>query len=130
MVTGWVSYHNSNAKYQILNFNEENLFFADYNKNHELTENNDIYNPKFAYKKIKTKHFSQKEKTLLKKYSKWREVCAQNLNIPRNWVISDKNLIKASKGKEVGLEKNKKMYNQQLSKFSDYINSKNLSKKG
>ena len=79
---------------------------------------------------IKTKNFNQKQKTLLKKYSKWREVWAQNLNIPRNWVISDKNLIKASKGKEVGLEKNKKMYNQQLSKFSDYINSKNLSKKG
>ena len=36
MITGWVSYHKSNAKYQILNFNEENLFFADYNKDHEL----------------------------------------------------------------------------------------------
>ena len=109
---------------------KRNLISKINNKNHELTENNDIYNPRFAYKKIKTKNFNQKEKTLLKKYSKWREVCAQNLNIPRNWVISDKNLIKASKGKEVGLEKNKKMYNQQLSKFSDYINSKNLSKKG
>ena len=115
----------------LINFiKKRNLINKINNKNHELTENNDIYNPKFAYKKIKTKNFNQKEKTLLKKYSKWREVCAQNLNIPRNWVISDKNLIKASKGKEVGLEKNKKMYNQQLSKFSDYINSKNLSKKG
>jgi ribonuclease D len=115
----------------LINFiKKRNLINKINNKNHELTENNDIYNPKFAYKRIKTKNFNQKEKTLLKKYSKWREVCAQNLNIPRNWVISDKNLIKASKGKEVGLEKNKKMYNQQLSKFSDYINSKNLSKKG
>ncbi|MFL3007082.1 MAG: TonB-dependent receptor [Candidatus Neomarinimicrobiota bacterium] len=36
MITGWISYHNSNAKYQILNFNEGNLFFADHNKNHEI----------------------------------------------------------------------------------------------
>ncbi len=36
LLTGWVSYHNSNTKYQILNFNEGNLFFADYDKNHEI----------------------------------------------------------------------------------------------
>ena len=36
IITGWVSYHNSNTKYQILNFNKGNLFFADHDKNHEL----------------------------------------------------------------------------------------------
>ncbi len=108
---------------------KRNLINKIENKNLQLTEHNDIYNPKTAYKRIKIKNINPKEKKLLKKYSKWREVCAQNLNIPRNWVISDKNLINASKGREVGFEKNKKMYNQQLSKFNDYINSKNLSKK-
>ncbi len=36
MITGWISYHNSNTKYQILNFNEGKLFSADHEKNHEL----------------------------------------------------------------------------------------------
>ena len=36
MITGWISYHNSNTKYQLSDFNEGKLFFADYDKNHEL----------------------------------------------------------------------------------------------
>ena len=35
-ITGWVSYHNNNTKYQILDFNEGKMFFADYDKSHEL----------------------------------------------------------------------------------------------
>ena len=36
IITGWVSYHNSNTKYQLSDFNEGKPFLADYDKNHEL----------------------------------------------------------------------------------------------
>ena len=36
MITGWISYHNSNTKYQISNFNKSKIFSADHDKNHEL----------------------------------------------------------------------------------------------
>ena len=36
MITGWISYHNSNTKYQLSDFNQGKLFFADHDKNHEL----------------------------------------------------------------------------------------------
>ncbi len=55
----------------LINFiKKRNLINKINNKNYELTDNNDIYNPMFAYKKIKTKKLNQKEKNLLKKYSK------------------------------------------------------------
>ena len=36
MITGWISYHNSNTRYQISNFNKSKIFSADHDKNHEL----------------------------------------------------------------------------------------------
>ena len=34
---------------------------------------------------------------LLKNCAKWREKKAQSLNLPRNWIVSDKIIIKAAK---------------------------------
>ena len=36
LVSGWVSYHNSSVKYKISEFNEDEFFSADHDKNHEL----------------------------------------------------------------------------------------------
>ena len=86
-----------------------------------------IYDINYAWKKIKFKKKSNINLTLLKKFSKWRELEAQQLNLPRNWVITDKIIIKAAKkeikkGEKSKKNKNKRL-NSYLNKFLDYLES-------
>ena len=56
-----------------------------------------IYKIENAWKKIKIKKIKNIDINLLKKIAEWREKKAQSLNLPRNWIVSDKILIKAAK---------------------------------
>jgi ribonuclease D len=57
----------------------------------------DIYKIDNAWKKIRINKSKSVDLNLLKKIAKWREKKAQSLNLPRNWIVSDKILIKAAK---------------------------------
>ena len=57
----------------------------------------DIYKIENAWKKIRINKRKSVDLNLLKKIAKWREKKAQSLNLPRNWIVSDKILIKAAK---------------------------------
>ena len=57
----------------------------------------DIYEIENAWKKIRINKRKSVDLNLLKKIAKWREKKAQSLNLPRNWIVSDKILIKAAK---------------------------------
>ena len=74
-----------------------------------------IFDVKNAYKRTKSKKLSAKELKLLKSISEWREETAQKINIPRNWVISDKVIMQAVKKKKLDLttkgNRNKKFNN-------------------
>ena len=56
-----------------------------------------IYKIENAWKKIKIKKIKNIDINLLKKIAEWREKKAQSLNLPRNWIVSDKILIKDEK---------------------------------
>ena len=62
-----------------------------------------IFDIKNAYKRIKTKKLSIKELKILKLIAEWREELAQKINIPRNWVVSDKLIIQVIKKKDLKL---------------------------
>jgi len=90
----------------------------------------DIYNPKNSYKKI---NFRKKNiiKSRLKILSEWRELSAQKLNIPRNWIISDKTILSASR-KDFKIEKlirntKNRNFDQQLDSFKKFLLKKILS---
>ena len=88
-----------------------------------------IFDIKNSYKRIKTKKLSIKELKLLKSISEWREEKAQEINIPRNWVVSDKILIDFVKKKKLKLTKinNKnKNYNSKIEDFNKFLKSKKL----
>ena len=88
-----------------------------------------IFDIKNSYKRIKTKKLSIKELKLLKSISEWREEKAQEINIPRNWVVSDKILIDFVKKKKLKLTKinNKnKNYNSKIDDFNKFLKSKKL----
>ena len=57
----------------------------------------DIYESDLAWKKVKIRSRKNINFKLFKDYAKWRELKAQSLNLPRNWIISDKIIIKAAK---------------------------------
>ena len=89
----------------------------------------DIYNPKNSYKKINIRK-KNIIKSRLRILSEWRELSAQKLNIPRNWIISDKTIILASK-KDFKIEKlfkNKKNKNfdQKIDSFKKFLLKKIL----
>ena len=89
-----------------------------------------IYDPKQAYKKINTrkKNIINSRLAVL---AEWRELSAQKLNIPRNWIISDKTIIEASK-KEFKIHylkrnlKNKN-FDQKLDSFKKFLIKKVIS---
>jgi ribonuclease D len=90
----------------------------------------DIYNPKNSYKKINIRK-KNIIKSRLRILSEWRELSAQKLNIPRNWIISDKTILMASK-KDFKIEKllkNKKNKNfdQKIDSFKKFLLKKILS---
>ena len=89
----------------------------------------DIYNPKNSYKKINIRK-KNIIKSRLRILSEWRELSAQKLNIPRNWIISDKTILLASK-KDFKIEKllkNKKNKNfdQKIDSFKKFLLKKIL----
>ncbi len=73
----------------------------------------DIYKIENAWKKIKINKRKSLDLNLLKKFAEWREEKAQLLDLPRNWIVSDKILIKAAKKMKPSelkeLSKNKKL---------------------
>ena len=90
----------------------------------------DIYNPKNSYKKINIRK-KNIIKSRLRILSEWRELSAQKINIPRNWIISDKTILLASK-KDFKIEKllkNKKNKNfdQKIDSFKKFLLKKILS---
>ena len=85
------------------------------------TEVVNTFEPELAYKRIKTKIINRNQKMLIKKYAHWRELQAQKYDIPRNWVVSDKNLIRASKKRFDELLKNRKNKDQKLEQFKAYL---------
>ena len=89
----------------------------------------EIYNPKNSYKKINIRK-KNVIKSRLRILYEWRELSAQKLNIPRNWIISDKTILQASK-KDFKIEKllkNKKNKNfdQKIESFKKFLLKKIL----
>ena len=87
---------------QIYNFLSKELIKKKKKKtfNEEIRRLNkikDIYKIENAWKKIKIKKRKSIDLKLLKSFAKWREKKAQSLNLPRNWIVSDKIIIKAAK---------------------------------
>ena len=79
----------------------------------KLNSIKDIYKVENAWKKIRINKRKSVDLNLLKKIAKWREKKAQSLNLPRNWIVSDKILIKAAKKIKTSelkeISKNKKL---------------------
>ena len=103
------------------------IYKAEVEKLKDIVE---IYNPKNSYKKINIRK-KNIIKSRLRILSEWRELSAQKLNIPRNWIISDKTIILASK-KDFKIEKllkNKKNKNfdQKIDSFKKFLLKKVLS---
>lgn len=84
-----------------------------------------IYNIEDSWQKIKILKKNNLDIRLLKKFSKWREENAQTKNLPRNWIITDKIIIKAAKKKIQADEKKENMknirLNSYLNEFLDYL---------
>jgi len=93
----------------------------------KLNKIKDIYKSENAWKKIKIKKRKGINFKLLKNYAKWREKKAQSLNLPRNWIISDKIIIKAAKKIDTSelreFSKNKKI-NSYLKDFILFLKTK------
>ena len=88
-----------------------------------------IFDIENAYKRIKSKKLSSKELKLLKSISKWREKTAQKINIPRNWVISDKVIMHIVKKKELKLitkDNKNKNFNSKIDDFNKFLEIKKL----
>jgi len=86
-----------------------------------------IFDIRNAYKRIKSKKFSEKELKLLKSISEWREETAQKVNIPRNWVISDKliiQFIKKRKFKIIKKDNKNKNFNSKIDDFYKFLKIK------
>ena len=103
------------------------LFKAEIEKLKNIVE---IYNPKNSYKKINIRK-KNIIKSRLRVLSEWRELSAQKLNIPRNWVISDKTILSASK-KDFEIEKllkntKNKNFDQKIDSFKKFLLKKILS---
>ncbi len=85
-----------------------------------------IYKTEDSWKKIKIKKKSNININLLKIFSEWREKKAQILNLPRNWIITDKIIIKASKKIKINDFKEpseNKRLNQHLKEFNLFLKS-------
>jgi len=86
-----------------------------------------IFNVKNAYKRTKFKKLSVKELRLLKSISEWREEKAQKINIPRNWVISDKVMMQAIKKKKLNLatsDNKNRNFNSKIDDFNKFLEIK------
>ncbi len=101
-------------------------FKAEIGKLKDIAE---IYNPKQSYNKINIRK-KNLIKSRVKLLSEWRELSAQKLNVPRNWIISDKTILSASK-KDFKLEKlsknlKNKNFDQKIESFKKFLIKKVL----
>ena len=65
-----------------------------------LTDEDSIFNPKDAWKRIKSiKRLNQKHQSLAIDLSTWREERSIEKNIPRQWLLKDKLLLEVAKKK-------------------------------
>ena len=88
-----------------------------------------IFDVKNAYKRIKSRKLSVKDLTLLKSISEWREKTAQKVNIPRNWVISDKVMLQFVKKKKLNLitkDNKNKNFNSKIDDFKKFLEIEKL----
>ena len=95
----------------------------------KLKELKNIFNIKDAYKRIKYKTLTKKELKSLKSISGWREKMAQKINIPRNWVISDKLIMQAVRKKKLNLitiDNKNKNFNSKIDDFNKFLEIKKL----
>ncbi len=95
----------------------------------KLKELKNIFDINNAYKRIKTKNLTIKELRLLKFISEWREKTAQRINIPRNWVISDKLIIQFAKERKFKIDrkdKKNKNFNSKIEDFNKFLKIKKL----
>ena len=95
----------------------------------KLKELKNIFNVKDAYKRIKSKTLSKNELKSLKSISEWREKTAQKINIPRNWVISDKvimQVVRKKKLKLIKLDDKNKNFNSRIDDFNKFLEIKKL----
>ena len=93
----------------------------------KLKKLENIFDIKNAYKRFKSNKLSVKELKLLKAISKWREEKAQKINIPRNWVISDKIMMQVIKEKKLKLttkDKKNKNFNSKIEDFNKFLKIK------
>lgn len=95
----------------------------------KLKELKNIFNIKDSYKRIKSKTLSKNELKSLKFISEWREKTAQKINIPRNWVISDKVIMQVVRKKKLELTKiddKNKNFNSRIDDFNKFLKIKKL----
>ena len=93
----------------------------------KLRELKNIFNIKNAYKRVKSKTLSKNELKSLKSISEWREKTAQKINIPRNWVISDKvimQVVRKKKLKLIKLDDKNKNFNSRIDDFNKFLEIK------
>ena len=93
----------------------------------KLKELKNIFNIKDAYKRIKSKTLSKNELKSLRYISEWREKTAQKINIPRNWVISDKvimQVVRKKKLKLIKLDDKNKNFNSRIDDFNKFLEIK------
>jgi len=95
----------------------------------KLKELKNIFNIKDSYKRIKSKTLSKNELKSLKFISEWREKTAQKINIPRNWVISDKvimQVVRKKKLKLIRIDDKNKNFNSRIDDFNKFLEIKKL----
>ncbi len=125
-------YAESDVKYlpkafKKLNSNINKLRLADTLKKLHLgiLDVKDIYNPNTAFKRFKTKRFNKSEMKKLKIFTTWRELKAQEKNIPRNWIISDRTIDLSLKGNLLNetYKKKKKNNDNNIDEFKKFLKS-------
>ena len=88
-----------------------------------------IFDVNNAHKRIKSKKLSVKKLKILKSLAKWREKLAQKINIPRNWVVSDKLIMQVVREKNSKLntkDKNNRNFNSKIEDFNKFLEIKKL----
>ena len=125
-------YAESDVKYlpkvfKKLNSNINKLHLTDtLNKLHlAILDVKDIYNPNKAFKRFKTKRINKSEMKKLKIFTTWRELKAQEKNIPRNWIISDRTIDLSLKGNLLNktYKKKKKNNDNNIDEFKKFLKS-------
>ena len=125
-------YAESDVKYlpkvfKKLNSNINKLHLTDtLNKLHlAILDVKDIYNPNKAFKRFKTKKINKSEMKKLKIFTTWRELKAQEKNIPINWIISDRTIDLSLKGNLLNktYKKKKKNHDNNIDEFKKFLES-------